>query len=88
MNATTVLPEATPAVPRHNAAVLGPWIIGCLLSMLYVLAASIPEIDDAHPPSRSLQGILLVQTNSYFGAFKKDALHTRSFVAFITLLNL
>jgi hypothetical protein len=34
------------------------------------------------------QGILIVQTSTYFSTFKKDTMYTRSFVAFIALLNM
>jgi hypothetical protein len=42
------------------------------------------ELTDAY----RLQGIVLVQTNTYFSTFKDDALRMRLFVAFIVSLNM
>jgi hypothetical protein len=45
-------------------------------------------IDSDHNVCASLTGILLVQFNAYFRTYRKDALHTRYFVAFVALLVL
>jgi hypothetical protein len=93
MNATdpgTDDPSPIAQVIKANIVNLnGPWIVGCLLSMLCVPRRSLSrDRAEADRLVHRLQGILLVQTSSYFSVFKKDALHTRSFVAFLTLMNM